>query len=115
MNRVSEYADELEGLLCKYLNCGYHEFGVKANNNLTTYDWQSPIYFALGHLYGVSGNNGTLRNQINDFLGNKLMGKSIGDVVEKYEYYGFESTDEAFNYIENTIKALRNLLFPKNK
>lgn len=33
-NKVLEYGNRLEGILRCYLNCEYHEFGVKANDNL---------------------------------------------------------------------------------
>lgn len=45
-NKVLEYANKLEHILRHYLECDYTEFGVKANDNLTRYDWQSPINFA---------------------------------------------------------------------
>lgn len=50
-NSVLDYANRLEGILRKYLNCGYNDFGVKTNNNLARYNWQKPIIFALGCRY----------------------------------------------------------------
>ncbi len=38
---VLDLANRLEGILRRYLNCGYDEFGVKANGNLDEGDWGS--------------------------------------------------------------------------
>lgn len=110
-NKVLDYATKLENILRHYLGCGYTEFGVKANDNLTRYDWQSPINFALGYRYASSNKASKVKEDIDHFLGNVLVGQSIGDVVEKYEYYGYDSPEAAFEYIENTIEQLRKILF----
>jgi len=90
-NHILNSANKLEGLLRKYLNCGYNDFGVKANDNLTMHDWKSPINFALGHLHGKSNN--------------------VNDLIENYEYYNFDSTDKAHDYVDKTIEKLEKLLF----
>lgn len=81
-NKVLEYANKLEHILCHYLECDYTEFGVKANDNLTRYNWQSPINFALGYRYASSNKDPKVKADIDYFLGNVLEGQSIGDVVE---------------------------------
>ncbi len=110
-NSVLDYANKLEGILRQYLNCGYNDFGVKANDNLTTDDWQSPINFALGCRYGSSNQDPKVKEEIDNFLGNELQGQSIGDVVEKHEYYGFDTKEAAFEYIDETIEHLSKILF----
>lgn len=111
-NRVLNYANKLEGILRQYLNCGYNDFGVKANDNLASDDWQSPINFALGCRYGSSNKDPQVKEDIDYFLGNELQGQSIGDVVEQYEYYGFETKEAAFKYIDETIERLKEILMP---
>ena len=110
-NRVLELANKLEGILRKYLECHYTDFGVKANDKLTTYDWKSPINFALGHKYAKSNNSPKVKEAINCFLGNDLEGKSIGDIVENYNDYDFNTENEAYDYIERTIDILNKILF----
>lgn len=110
-NKVLEYANKLEHILCHYLECDYTEFGVKANDNLNRYNWQSPINFALGYRYASSNKDPKVKADIDYFLGNVLEGQSIGDVVEKYEYYGYDSPEAAFEYIDKTIEQLRKILF----
>lgn len=110
-NSVSHFASKLEGILRRYLNCGYNDFGVKANDSLSKTDWKSPINFALGHRYASSNDDPTIKENIDYFLGNELQGHSIGDVVEQYEYYGFDSREAAFEYIDETIKKIEKLLF----
>ena len=110
-NKVLELANKLEGILRKYLDCHYTDFGIKANGNLTTYDWKSPINFALGHKYAKSNNSPEVKEAIDYFLGNDLEGKSIGDIVEHYEYYDFKTENDAYAYIENTINHLNEILF----
>lgn len=81
--QADKQADRLEGILRNFLNCHYLEFGVKANNTLLEYDWNSGINFALGVLYE---RNPDLKDEINDFLGNVLcFGNSIQDVINKCE------------------------------
>ena len=110
-NKVLELANKLEGILRKNLDCHYTDFGVKANDNLTTYDWKSPINFALGHKYAKSNNSSKVKEEIDNFLGNDLEGKSIGDIVENYEYYNFDTENDAYAYIESTIDSLNKILF----
>ena len=110
-NRLLNCANKLEGILRKYLDCHYTEFGVKANDNLLRYDWKSPINFALGCRYGSSGHDSKVKEDIDYFLGNELQGQSIEDVVKKYEYYGFETEEAALNYIDETIEHLQKILF----
>jgi len=111
-NDVLYYANKLEGILCEYLHCGYNDFGVKANSNLASDDWQSPINFALGCRYGSSNQDPKVKEDIDYFLGNELEGQSIGDIVEQYEYYGYDTKEAAFKYIDETIEHLRKILFP---
>ena len=113
-NKVLSYANRLEDLLRNYLNCHYTEFGVKANNNLTDRDWKSPINFALGYCYASSNDNPEVKKEIEYFLGNELQGKSIGDVVNNYEHYGFTTQEEAYEYIHETLEALRGILSKAN-
>lgn len=110
-NRVLGYANKLEHILRQYLNCGYNDFRVKANDYLTTYDWKSPINFALGCRYGSSNQDPEVKKDIDYFLGNEFQGQSIGDVVERYEYYNFDTKEAAFEYIDKTIEHLKKILF----
>lgn len=110
-NTVLDCANKLEGILCKYLNCGYNDFGVKANDNLTRGDWKSPVNFALGHRLASSNNDSLVKESIDYFLGNDFQGQSIGDIVERYEYYGFDSINDAYVYINETIDKLSEILF----
>ncbi|WP_188400209.1 hypothetical protein [Sporomusa sp. GT1] len=110
-NTVLNYANQLEGLLRKYLNCHYTDFGVKANDNLTKSDWKSPINFALGHKYAISNNDPKVKESIDFFLGNDLQGESIGDIIERYEYYGFNNVEDAYKYIKDAIANLEKILF----
>lgn len=108
---VSNFASKLEGILRRYLKCGYNDFGVKANDKLSGIDWKSPINFALGHRYAASNDDPAVRERIEYFLGDELQGQSIGDVVRQYEYYGFDSQEAAFVYIDETIKKIEEILF----
>lgn len=112
-NSVLYYANKLEGILRQYLNCGYNDFGVKANDNLANEDWRSPINFALGCCYGSLNQDPKVKEDIDYFLGNELKGQSIGDIVKQYEYYGFDTKEAAFEYIDKTIERLKEILFPK--
>lgn len=109
-SRAVEYANRLEGILRKYLKCHYTEFGVKANDNLLSEDWKSPINFALGFRYASSDMDETVREDIEDFLGNQLIGKSIGDIISRYDYYAYESEEEAYKAIEQIINRLQEIL-----
>ena len=104
-------ANKLEGLLRRYLNCDYTEFGVKANDNLLSYDWKSPICFALGHKYAQSHNDKKTKDEIDTFLGNTLQGQNVSDLVDRYEYYGFDTKEDALKAAENIIKSVEKILF----
>lgn len=96
-------ASRLEGILRKYLKCHYLDFGVKANNNLLKYDWNSPMNFALGVLYS---HNLELKNEINNFLGNELyIGKNIEDVISQ-----FDTREEGICEVEKIINHFEELL-----
>ena len=90
-----DYATDLEFLLRNYLKCNYNEFGVKSNDNLIN-DWKSPIAFALGYKLSESGNDKDLRSEIDSFLGNRFYAQSMKEIVIKYEYYGFDSEEDAY-------------------
>jgi len=107
---VLSYANKLEGLLRQYLDCHYTDFGVKANDNLTSGDWKSPVNFALGYRYASSNSDPNVKESIDYFLGNEFQGENIGDIIDKYDYYGFGSVDEAYDYIDKTIESLRKIL-----
>lgn len=110
-NRVLELANELERILRKYLECNYVDFGVKANDNLASFDWKSPINFALGYKYAKSNNSHEVKEKINDFLGDVIKGNSIEDIVKNYEFYEFGTKDDAYAYVESTIDSLNKILF----
>lgn len=96
-------ANTLEGILRTFLDCGYNEFGVKANNKLLKDDWKSPINFALGVLYE---RNPELKSEIQNFLGNIFyVGYSIEDA-----YNQIDDKNEALEYIETVITKLEKLL-----
>ena len=109
-NQILKYGNRLEGILRRYLNCGYHEFGVKSNNNLTTSDWRSPINFALGYKYAESNNNDNVKKEIEYFLGDVLIGKSFCDVIERLDYYGFENETEAYEAINKIIESFEEII-----
>lgn len=109
-NKVLKYGNKLEGVLRRYLNCGYHEFGVKSNDNLTMKDWRSPINFALGYRYAQSNNDEDVKKEIEYFLGDVLIGNSIDDVIKQLNYWGFKDEDEAYDHIENIINKLEQIL-----
>lgn len=101
-------ADRLEGILRNFLNCHYSEFGVKANNTLLEYDWNSGINFALGVLYERNPN---LKDEINDFLGNVLyFGSSIQDVIKKCEdeNEGIAKVKEIIDKFEALLRKDKN-------
>lgn len=110
-NKILDYANKLEGLLCKYLECNYTEFGVKANGNLIDHDWKSPINFALGYRYASSNKDPKVKEDIDYFLGNTLDGNNISDIVKNYKNYGHASPEAALEYIGKTIEALEEILF----
>lgn len=107
---VLYYAQKLESILRKYLNCEYGDFDVKANDNFTMGNWQKSIIFALGCRYGSSQQDPKVKEDIDYFLNMELIGKNIGDVVERYEYYGFDTKEAAFDYISETIEHLKKIL-----
>lgn len=107
---VLDYANELEWLLCDYLDCGRVDFGVKANGCLDSTDWKSPVNFALGHKYAKSNNNPIVKQEIDYFLGNEFQGECIGEIIQRYNYYGFNSPNDAYDYIETTIDRIREIL-----
>jgi len=109
-DKVLKYGNILEGILRSYLKCGYHEFGVKSNDNLTQYDWRSPINFALGYKYAQSNNDEKVKREIEYFLGNVLIGNSISDVINQYEYDDHSNEDEAYEKVENIIAELDKIL-----
>ena len=104
-----ELANRLEGVLKNYIHCDYTELGVKANDDLLK-DWRLPIGIALG--CKLTSCDGSDRFKINQFCGS-LQGAGIRDILEKHEYYGYESQDVAFNYIEKKIDELENILKSK--
>lgn len=108
--KILSLANKLEGILTKYLQCHYGNFGVKANGNLDNYDWKSPINFALGCKYGESEKNSKLKEEIDFFLGNILKGQNMEDLIENYEYYGYNSQEEVYSYIKETINQLEEIL-----
>ena len=110
MSEALKYANKLEALLRQYLKCHYTEFGVKANGNLLSGNWQVPIALALGCKYGQSGFDSGIKEEVDSFLGNEKKKKNINDIVENYEYYNFSTKQEVYEYFENTIKRLRELL-----
>lgn len=107
---VRSLSNKLEGVLRRYLNCHYTEFGVKSNGNLDDGDWKFPVAFALGHLYGSSNNSEQAKKDIVYFWGNEFKGENIGDIVSRYEHYGFSTQDEAFDYVDKTIDKIQKLL-----
>ena len=107
LNLVLEKANRLEGVLRNFLHCDYTEFGVKANGHLDDNDWKSPINFALGYKYALSPK---MKEEIDYFLGNVLIGNSIGEIVKNYEWYGFNSKSETFKKIDDIIEELEKIL-----
>ncbi len=47
---------------------------------------------------------------IDSFLGNKLIGESVADLVNNYKSYSFSNKDEVYSYINTIIKELEMLL-----
>lgn len=43
-------------------------------------------------------------------MGNILIGKNIKDVLDNYEYYNFETKQIAFEYVNEIIDQLSELL-----
>lgn len=102
MQEGLKIANRLEGILTKYLDCNWSNFGVKANNDLLRYDWKSPINFALGVSYE---RNRYLKNDIDLFLGNTLMYNSIEDVIDTTIKEELENINEE----ETTEKELQEI------
>lgn len=109
-NILLSYANRLEGLLIKYLDCHYLDFGVKANDGLTIRDWRTPIAFALGHKYASSNNSPEVKEKIDYFLGDVIKGKYMSEVVNEFEKYGFESQEKAYEEVDNIINSLEEIL-----
>lgn len=107
---IMKCANELEGLLRNYLKCHYTEFGAKANDNLSLYDWRTPIAFALGCKYGQSNFDPNVKETIDYFLGNEFKGNNISDIITNYSEYNFASQEDAYDYVEGTIRRLREIL-----
>ena len=107
---VLKKANCLEGILRGFLDCHYNDFGVKANNSLTSNDWKSPINFALGFKYALSNKNPEVKKAIDNFLGNILIGKNIADIIENYEYQGLKNKDEAYKKIDEIIDEFEKIL-----
>ena len=108
MGSIMGEANRLEGILKKFLNCHYTEFGVKANDTLLKYNWNSGINFALGVLYERNPN---LKDEINDFLGNVLyFGNSIQDVINKCEdeNEGIAKVREIIDQLEVLLEKHKN-------
>ena len=110
-NNITELSRKLETILRKCLNCHYTDFGVKANDNLAAHDWKSSVNFALGYKYAKSNNSPKVKEEINFFLGNVFIGENIKDVIEHYESYGFNTENEAYAYIDDTLNSLKEILF----
>lgn len=110
MNNVLMYANLLEDILTKYLDCHWGNFGVKANGYLDNGDWKSPINFALGCKYGEAGKSEKMKDEIENFIGNILKGKNMEEIVQNYEQFGYSSENEAYKYLEETIKKLDEIL-----
>ena len=110
-NKVSDLSNQLEGILRKYLDCHYTDFGVKANDNLASRDWKSPINFALGYKYAKSNNSPEVKDAIDYFLGEVFYGENIGDIIKNYEDYGFDTEKDAYAHVEDTLKSLQKILF----
>ena len=109
-NIVLELSIRLEGVLRTYLHCEYSDFGVKANGNIDSGTWKNPIWFALGHRLGKSGNDEKLKNEIDFFLDNELIGKNIGSIINDYAQEGFDSREEAIEEVERLIDEIERLL-----
>ncbi len=110
MTKVLELANRLESILKGYLNCGYNDFGVKANGFLDASDWKSAVCFALGDKYASLNRNNDAKQQIDFFLGNIFEGNSIADLIDNYEYYGYKSQEEAYIKVDNIIDEIERIL-----
>lgn len=110
MSKILEFGNKLEGILRSHLSCDYTEFGVKSNDKLTKLDWKSPINFALGYKYTQSKRAADVKNEIDYFLGDVLVGDSIEDGITRYEYYGFSDEHEAYKAVENIIDNVEKIL-----
>lgn len=110
MSDIMAFAIRLESLLRNYLNCDYTEFGVKANDRLSSIDWRTPIAFALGYRYGQSNFDSEVKETIDFFLGNEFWGNNISDIITNFSEYGFASQEDAYDYVEGTINRLSEIL-----
>lgn len=109
-DKALEKATKLEGILRGFLECHYGDFGVKANDDLLNQDWKSPINFALGYKYAMSGRNDEVKKEIEYFLGNVLIGKSIADIIKNYENEGLSSEEEAYEKVDEIIDEFEKIL-----
>jgi hypothetical protein len=75
---------------------------------LRDHDWREPICFALGHLYAKSENNPEVQIEIRNF---SLKGKSISDVIERHDDFGFDTKDAAYEYVKETVTKVGRMLF----
>ena len=114
MGKPLDLANTLEGILREHLDCHYTDFGVKANDNLLRYDWKSPINFALGHCYALSNHDSNVKEKIDGFLGDTLIGNHIEDLIQHHEYYTLDSEEDAYDRIEYIINELKRILEDRN-
>lgn len=110
MSNIRNHGNELETILRNYLKCNYPEFKVKSNGYLQDNDWQSSIIFALGVKYGESNRSEEMKTTINSFICNDLQGTCMDDIINRYDYYGFSTKDEAYEYIDEIIKKVKEIL-----
>ena len=110
MERFIQLANRLEGILRKYLDCDYTEFGVKSNGNLDSGHWKEPINFALGYRYAISRNDSDKKQDIEKFRGNLLEGENINDLIKNHDCYGLSSKDKALDKVEEIIDEFERIL-----
>ena len=110
MNELSIRANRLERILRRYLDCSYVDFGVKANGQLDTHDWISPINFALGYKYMESNRDPLVKDRITDFLGNRFYGLCINDLLSNLEFYNFSGIDDALDEVDAIIDEFEDIL-----
>ena len=109
-NKYADKANALEGILRNYLKCHYLDFYVNANDYLSDVDWRTAIIFALGFCYAKSDSNADVKDKINTFIGETLIGNSIADLVNNHERYEFNSDEEAFERVDSIIDELQGIL-----
>lgn len=108
-NELLSRAQKLESILRDTLRCNYGDFGIKANNNLLSKDWKTPISFVLGYKFANSDNS-DIHSKISYFMGNLLTGENIRDFYDNYQKYGYNSQSEALTGIDDIIKEIDNIL-----